>query len=179
MLPELKPADIILFSNQNTNFISDGIKWFTSSKWNHVGMSDGKGNLIHNTMGGKQKEDLFDFFRSHNTKIAVLRMNLPDKLRQRIVETADKTVGKWGYGYKSYAGLSVIHLLSKAWNKLYKMIRRNPNPYWQENDPVCSNTIALDYRKEGIELFPHIHVSQVTPQDWWENKHMKKIYSEV
>jgi cell wall-associated NlpC family hydrolase len=137
-LKDLRPGDIIL--NTTSGFVSDAIKVFSNSNYNHAAIYVGNGQVVEAVAKGVKQTNLKDFLNDdHIERVMVLRRgDLNDTRRQAIADFAISKVGKpYNYGGVLENGLTIKHLNAD---------------YPHRNNYYCSQLVAAAYSSAGARL---------------------------
>src|SRR5262249_27448512 len=137
-LKDLKPGDIIL--NTTEGIVSDGIKFFSNSNYNHAAIYIGNGEVVEAVGQGVRRIKLTDFLNDdHLVRSMVLRNNnLTDSQRGAIADFAIKQVGK-PYSVGGVIGQG-LHL------------KPNNAGEFDRKDYYCSQLVAAAYSSAGARL---------------------------
>ena len=176
IISKLQRGDIILIDNKKFNLISIGIKWFTSSRFNHACIYVGNSRIAHFTGLYGARYDKIGIFTKKRYKMAVMRHNggltsfekpaLDAVIKYSIDESQD-------YDHISIVGSAILSLLEKIGINLWKY----KNPLDSEGNQ-CLTGIDMWYKQIGLDLFPDIGSGNPSPQDAYECKELVRIYEE-
>jgi cell wall-associated NlpC family hydrolase len=137
-LKDLKPGDIIL--NTTEGFVSETIRFFSNSSYNHAAIYIGNGEVVEAVGHGVQRIKLTDFLKDdHIIRSMVLRNNnLTDSQRGAIADFAIKQVGK---------PYSVGGVIGQGLN-----LKPNNAGEFDRKDYYCSQLVAAAYSSAGARL---------------------------
>lgn len=165
-----KPCDLILYSNNKFNLITDGIEWFTSElgkgkKASHIDMYIGNDQCIGYTIGGCKQMKVSRYFKPEMKIYVLRRPNLTSKKKKIIIAKANLDVEhKQPYDYFSYISFFFKCILYKiGFKKIFKTDNRTEQAGW-----VCSTGIDRWYKAANIDLFPNVGKESVTPNHYFK-----------
>lgn len=161
----LEKGDVILTLNID-NALSNTIKNVTHSKYSHVIMYIGNGNVIESTIGGTKITPLAHYI-TPNYNMCVMKPLIESYERDKVVEESLKLLGK-RYGYVQLAYYLFLRLIGKS-----------EDPSWQldiqPNALVCSEAIALAFEKIGKPVKSKLKSSQIEPVDFIQSPQFVRV----
>jgi uncharacterized protein YycO len=161
----LAKGDVILSFNTE-NKLSDIIANVTKSKYSHVMMYIGNGNVVESSIHGVAITPFKHYIQPHYN-IRVLSPIMSDDKKEQVVKESLALLGK-KYGY--------LHLV---WYAFLRLIRQSENPKFQldlnPNKLVCSEAIATAYANIGKSIKGQLKPSQIEPVDFQQSGRFKTI----
>ena len=142
-----QPGDILLFSHAKG--LNRLVNWFTGSRYYHCSIYEGEGHSIEARPEGVVRRNLME---DPNAVFRVIPM--PEKEGQQVLDYARGCLGK------HYSILDVLFII---WRQFYPCFRV---PYANENSLVCSEMVAIAWRRGGLDLFPGQDASTLIPADF-------------
>lgn len=166
----LQPGDVILFSGKG--FISRGIKWFSNSRWSHVGLyvGGGGGYIIEATEAGVEKTALAPLVAKAQAVCVRRRAGLTV---EQVEQIKDKAYGLIydGYDFVQLLSLGIYFAFRKlgiTWSALVRNSR---------NRMICSELVAVCFSVLPIRF--RAKTKLVTPEDLYVTKELDTVYEEV
>lgn len=161
-LPKLKQGDILLYRDGNSP-ITKLIRLFTTSDYNHASIYLGNNYVAESLARGFSIRKYEDMNYSLNHGVDVFRFRRKNFDSKKVKFYVLKYLGR-KYGF--------IDLLKIVLNILTKITFKK-----ESKRLICSEAVALVYRKSGFELFPkRKNLDYVTPADISNCKLLKKIW---
>ena len=146
----LLPGDILLFHAGGFSIISAAIRWLTESYWNHVGMYDGKGNVIEALMGaGVVKTPLEKHIKNKSLIVVAVRFKeeafvdleeYSKGIRIAVTRMEAKVGAKYDAG--AIVGLWIKLVLAGTWKKGKQYAPVLGNPFQRRERVFCSEAVC-------------------------------------
>ena len=162
----VQKGDVILSYNTE-NLLSLAIATVTESKWSHVFLYLGSGNILESVIGGVQISPLKKYFKPYYNLCLLRHKHITRRDANRVTKSAVKYVG-YDYGY-----------LQLFWYLFLRLIKRSEDPMWQmdieDSAMVCSEAIAQAYQDVGLVIKPGFKPAGMEPADFYESPFFDKI----
>ncbi len=169
---EAQIGDIIVLNTDD--FISKFIRWVTDSKYSHVCVYIGGGEVIESANGyGVRIIDLDEYTEDPRTLLTLLRVrSLSPAKAKKIVEYAIGYIYR-GYDFFGLIGIFSKHIVRKLnlnrWITFYGKNRADEAAaFW------CSEFVGHCYEKFGIQFVKH-DITYLTPDEIKKSRIVKEI----
>lgn len=147
-------ASIVLYSG--SNIISWVIKKLTKTPISHVAWINADHEIIEAELFGVETNPWTEY---PVERIALLKLNLPDDVIERMQEFAKSQVGQ-PYDFKLFFGL--------WWRLLWGWSRKKAIPNWPTGY-ICSELVARPLHQiAGLTLSSDVDPANITPGDIWK-----------
>lgn len=162
------PGDIIFFRGRS--FISRGIRWFTNSKWNHVGMALDGTNLIEATAAGVEKNNLEELLK-RSEKFCIRRV--PDLTVEEVELMKDKA---YALLYDEYDFLQFISMI--PYFLLRKIGINCPFLLFNSRDKmICSELVSVLLWTIDIKIVKNMKsLKKITPEDLYKFNRLNTVF---
>jgi len=146
-MPDPQPGDILLYTHAKG--LNRLIPWFTGSRYYHVGIYEGDGQVLEARPNGVVRRDLRgqsgDVFRA---------ARMPREGVERAIHFAQSRIGA------TYDPFDIAFIIMRHTFPLL------PLHYSNRSSFTCGELVARAWRAGGLDLFPERQASEIIPADF-------------